>query len=353
MNFKEIMKQYYAKLYKEAWIKSIVAGSIIGFLSLLVFAFFDWIYLFGMYWLGAVVFVLVTAGAAVLFFYKKYRPNRKEIAKRVDSLGLEERVLTMNQFEGDNSFIAIKQREDTMHALQKVNSKLIKITLSIPLIVLLCVSFVGSASMMTVTALSENGVIKGGKEIIDPDGPDPEDIVKTFELNYEPLGEGVIEGEVFQVVEEGQNGTPVMAIPDDGYAFVSWSDGLEDPYRIDLKVSEDMTLYAVFQMADDGAGNQTGEAGDGDGEDGDSAPEGAPQEEGQNGEGDEDGDEDGLGKGGKYEPANQVYDGETYYGGEVFENAYSDAIDRMNENGGNGDGDNKDVGNDYFKIIAK
>lgn len=44
---------------------------------------------------------------------------------------------------------------------------------------------------------------------------------------------GRIEGEIEQRVKRGETGTPVIAVPDDGYAFV-WSDKWEKPIRQDI-----------------------------------------------------------------------------------------------------------------------
>ncbi len=57
-------------------------------------------------------------------------------------------------------------------------------------------------------------------------------IQTVFTYRYYWGGNGRLEGETTQKVKRGESGTPVTAVPDDGYAFV-WSDDWEDPTRQD------------------------------------------------------------------------------------------------------------------------
>ena len=159
---KKAFKDYNARLNKEAFVKSLICGLIIGFSVLLVSAIVFWLTAFNQTWLCAVIWAAATAGTTPIFYYKKFRPTVKEIAKRIDELGLEERMLTMAQFEGDNSYIAVRQREDAMHALSTVNAKLIKFVVSVPLIVTLAIVGISGTGMVTVAALSAAGVLDSG-----------------------------------------------------------------------------------------------------------------------------------------------------------------------------------------------
>ena len=316
---KRAFKDYNARLNKEALMKSLICGLIIGFSALFVSAMIFWLTAFNHTWLCAVVWAVVTAGTTPIFYYKKFRPSVREIAKRIDSLGLEERMLTMSQFEGDNSYIAVRQREDAMRALSTVNAKLIKFAISVPLCIMLGLVGLSGMGMATVAALSEAGVIESGKDIIEESVlPEP----KKFEISYDVKGAGMIEGDIFQIVEEGKNASPIMAVPDDEWVFLEWSDGSTDPYREELNVQSNMELIAIFSPTQDGF------PGDGEGEEGDSDSE-APPEEG----GEKPGDDPGQGKpNADWSPTNQVIDGETYYGGTTYDNAYEDVIAELTQN---------------------
>jgi hypothetical protein len=65
-------------------------------------------------------------------------------------------------------------------------------------------------------------------------------------LKYVAGQGGVIEGDTTQYVIAGYSGTTVVAVPDEGYTFLRWSDGNPNPTRTDTKVSRDMNITATF-----------------------------------------------------------------------------------------------------------
>lgn len=337
---KKAFKDYNVRLNREAFIKSLICGLIIGFSALLVSATVFWLTAFNQTWLCAVIWAVATAGTTPIFYYKKFRPTVREMAKRIDKLGLEERMLTMAQFEGDNSYIAVRQREDALRALSTVNAKLIKFVVSVPLIITLAIVGVSGTGMVTVAALSAAGVLDSGKDIIEEVVlPEPEE----YEISYDVKGAGMIEGDIFQIVVEGKNATAVMAVPDDEWVFLEWSDGSTDPYREDMNIQSDMNLIAIFSPTMDAF------PGDGEGEEGDSDSEAPPEGE----EGGKPGDDPGKGStGGEWTPTNQVIDGETYYGGTTYDNAYEDVIAELTQNDEIPD-DLKAIIDSYFQTIEQ
>jgi hypothetical protein len=78
------------------------------------------------------------------------------------------------------------------------------------------------------------------------------DIVATaqFALNQYWLsynaGNGSIAGEALQSVAHGGEGTAVEAIPDIGYYFFQWSDGVTDNPRTDTDVRKDLHISAIM-----------------------------------------------------------------------------------------------------------
>ena len=75
-----------------------------------------------------------------------------------------------------------------------------------------------------------------------------ERIVHT--LTYNAGENGMIDGEqqVIQNVEHGQDGASVTAIPDAGYRFRQWSDGVPTPARTDTNVVADGVFTAEFAV---------------------------------------------------------------------------------------------------------
>lgn len=332
----QLFKEYYARLAKEGFIKSLLCGLIVGFSVLFVAAAAFWYIGIKQFWILILAWLVATAAAIPVFYYGKFRPSKKEIARRIDDLGLEERILTMHHLENDTSYIAQKQREDAYAALNSVSANLIKFAISVPLIVIAAVSGVFGVGMTTVSAL-----VKPGSEIVGELTAEP---VKEYEVIYEAEDGGLIEGDMFQLVEAGKNATGVMAVAEEEWVFVEWSDGYTQPYREDLNIEKNLTFTAKFKQIEDG---EPGE-GEGDGE-GEEAGDQPGQEEGNPQPGKDGKPGDGQQGGGRNNSNTQIKDGKTYYGDE-YENALGDALDEVSQDGDLSE-DQRGVIGDYFDAI--
>ena len=65
-------------------------------------------------------------------------------------------------------------------------------------------------------------------------------------LTYTAGTGGSITGETSQPVLYGESGTAVTAVPDEGYEFVRWSDGVQTAARTDDNVTADISVTAEF-----------------------------------------------------------------------------------------------------------
>ena len=305
MTAKQLFDKHYSRLAWEGLFKALFCGLIVGFFVDTVVAFVLWYLGAKGLWWAIASFVVVTAATTPLFYFKLFKPSVKEVAKRLDALGLEERMITMTEFTEDTSYLATRQREDATVTLKSVDEKRIRFKFPTWLIVSLAVATVLGCGMTTVSGLSDAGIIDNGKDVIDNILPDPpvEYITITYVVSE---GEGLIEGDDVQIIEVGESATEVIAVADDGFAFVEWSDGITDPARTDTNVMESITLEAIFAPIGEGEGEGEGEGGG----------------EGQAGQGDEPGKSDqpteeegepNNGANGAYEENNLVKDGQTYY----------------------------------------
>ena len=321
MKNQQHFKRYLTKLRFEAFLKSLLSGLAVGFIANFITALVTWFTPYNGLWLSIGTLVGVTAVATLFFYFKKFYPSVMTNARRLDKLGLEERLITMVEYENDDSYIASAQREDAKAVLNSVDSRSIKLRLARKIWVSLLVCTTLGIGMTAVSTLAERGLLPGGDDIINSIIPkEPEVFIS---VTYDVEGAGSIDGEQDQLILLGSDATPVTAVPDEGYVFVEWSDGSTKPYRTDKDLEADVELYAVFEPAD-GEGGGDGE-GEGDGE-GDGDGQGEGQGNG-NGEGEGEGEGEGGGNssssgtssnpsngaGGKYEHSNQIIDGETYY----------------------------------------
>ena len=298
------------KLLAEALIRSTLWGVAVGAAASFLCAFVCWFLSFDGLILSIAAFAIGAVIAGVLFYFLHFRPSVKSNAKRLDSYGLDERVITMVELEGEDSFIARKQREDATAKLATIEPKQIKFRISTLVIVLASVFALLFAGMAVIEGLSSIGIIPTGSEVwqmIFPPEPPPE-----YNLVYTAGKGGYLIGEDKQTVTEGEDATPVLAVADDGFMFYAWSDGVTTPHRTDESVNRPITVNAVFIAVDDLA----------DKPDDKDEPDDVP---GDKGPGQPNGDPSNSG-GGKYVETNQVIDGETYYR-DVYEEFYNKAME--------------------------
>lgn len=415
----EVFKKYYKKIGRESILKSLLYGLTIGFSLAFVCIAAGWLAGFkaGIY-IGLGAFVLSVAVATPLFYNYKFRPTTKKIAQRIDTLGLEERMLTMAELENDNSFMAMKQREDAMNAMKSVSCEMPKIAVSVPLIAAVAVS----ATLGTGITVAAAAMPEGGKSFVDSFKEK-----KTYEITYAVEGKGWVidfsknenaklieaankreeqrkkdtingkevtedekipgtfsdrlnialtlaekEDAIATTILDGANAEDVtykisvtegdefsitlMALPQEGYVFVGWSDGAISPYREDVGVSESKTITAVFSEVanwQDGEGDNGEEGGEG-GKEGDSDPNASGNSGGDpskgNGSNDNSNPSDGI-DGAKESAANRVIDGQTYYG-DVFDDYYRAMLERMANDSSMTEAEKKAI-SDYLDSIRK
>lgn len=352
---KKLFNKYYKRLMFHGIIKALFLGLIVSFVGLLVSSVVCWIIGFKALWLCLTIFGGLLVVSTPIFYFVLYKPDTLEIARRIDETGLEERMITMTELDGDDSFIARMQREDAIKALKSVDAKLLKFTISVPVLVVLGCSVVLGIAAATVEGLYQTGVIEPGKDVI----VNPANQPKIYNIEYDVNGDGEIDGDIYQGIEEGKSGTLVEAKALDGYTFVKWvdKDGNtvgEEPARMETNVTSDIVLIAEFQEIsydDSGDGEGDGDEGEGEGDEGDG--EGKPKQgndsSSDNG-GKEKGDSSqGSGASSSYEENNQVYDGNHDYKSE-YEGARDDAMGDMSGNN-NYSGDNRDIASGYFDTI--
>ncbi len=72
--------------------------------------------------------------------------------------------------------------------------------------------------------------------------------INSYTITYEPGVNGSIEGSTPQTVNHGDDGAPVLAVPDEGHHFLQWSDGSTENPRTDTSVTEDILVTANFSI---------------------------------------------------------------------------------------------------------
>lgn len=277
----QLFRQYYVRVRREAIFKSLLWGAAIGFLAAFVAAFVGWMTYFpSRFFVTLGVFVVAAAGTTLLCYFVFFRPTAKDVAKKVDALGLEERMITMLELEQSDDYIALRQREDANRSLAKMGMNKFKFAVSLSLVILLSVSGVCALSMTTVTGLSDLGIVPSGAQLVDEaQGRNPANFI---EVSYAATEGGYIYGEQEQTIRKGEQTGTVIAVADEGYRFYRWTDGYPYPARSDAGVDESTVYTAWFVVMDDDAAPENpfgDEATDQPPEDGNDSEERDPDDE--------------------------------------------------------------------------
>lgn len=72
--------------------------------------------------------------------------------------------------------------------------------------------------------------------------------INLYALSYGADGHGSIDGVSPQTVEHGASGLAVTAVPEKGYHFTAWSDGLTAATRTDSGITQDLSVRASFAV---------------------------------------------------------------------------------------------------------
>ena len=329
MKNNKFFPEHQQRLKNEAILRSVLCGLAVGFGANFVAALVTWLLPINGIVICLAVLLGVTAIATPIFYVKRFRPNDTMNARRIDRLGLEERLITMVELEDNDSCIAKAQRADAQAALAAVDSKQLKFRISTAIVTAVIICTVLGGGMTTVNALGELGVLPSGDELLNSFVDEVQTVY--VKVDYVAGAGGMIEGDEAQIVVQGGNTEAVTAVAEDGYMFKRWSDGLTDPTRYDVGVMEDITITAEFMELDgddtddDGTGDKPSDAvGNSDISNGD-----------ENDEGDDDNDSDNESSGGgAWEPNNQIIDGKTYYR-EILEE-YQEAAEELLKDPDNG-----------------
>jgi hypothetical protein len=343
-------------------------------------------------------------GISVLFpvlYFKKFKYTEIQLAKRIDDLGLEERVLTMIELKDNDSFIAKKQKEDTLNVLKTVEvndlkgkyrkqsflsifsttlaSLVIALSLMFPNIkeiiiahgepkYTIKVSAEGLGFVIDYSKYENQSLINAVSKKQEQDQIDkinnkeivelkqfPTAFSNRISVNYRCFGDidatMVLDGANFEDISykiKSDETHILMALPYKGYVFIGWSDGFVSPFReIDNYSTDLIALFDEVSSVGENMPDKQEEPGDKDGS-ADSESDGIGPE--GNGTGKTNND-DSWGDGAKGSPANQVINGETYYG-DIFNQSYQEAVERIKNDTNLTDAQKKAI-TDYFESIRK
>lgn len=353
----QLFKTYKRRMTLSAVISSAKYGLSLGGIAAFLASLLSWLFEFNQIWVALVVWAVVATVCGVIIYFV-IRPDDMKVASRIDSMGLEERTITMMGLEDSDSTIAQLQRSDAIQQIESASHGMIKSSFPI---FSLGSSITGATlsvgqSVATYIGLGVAGLAGAGMILVDglagigvfpsPDLDGLNDKENYVTVSYIADDGGFINsasgiGEE-QILSPGQNAEPVTAEAEDGWVFVRWSDGSTNPGRTDRNITQNMIYTATFEeigtgIGGDGDGDSIDSDSDGDydqnapeseesqgggdGNDGASGGEGDGSGDKGEGSGEGDGGQEGTGNGqgqgqgsgGGWSDSNLVIDGDTPY----------------------------------------
>lgn len=256
-----------SELKKESIIKSVLVGMTIGLSVAFVIAFIAWFFDgFKGLWVSVGVGLGLWAVSAPLLYFFKFIPNDMTVMQRLDRSGLDERMVTMYELRGDNSYMATRQREDAQRAfdaaVKATGGALVKVKIATAIICAASVVGCVGVTMTVVTGLCDYGVIPSVNQMMSADWHFGAGVnggrVYTVEFVVDKQGTGTIDGveKVSKSVSAGGSSS-VTARPaaDQGgkmYYLDRWEDSDGNVYLpnssvfVVRNVNKSMTYTAVF-----------------------------------------------------------------------------------------------------------
>ena len=342
MENNELFRIYKQRMTLSAVVTSACCGLAAGGLAAFISALACWIFNFDSIWLPIGIGIGVAVTVGVLVYFLKLRPTPRKIAGKIDSMGLEERTITMLDLEGSESTMAQLQRSDAISKINNVSAAQIKAafpvySLGIAATVTLGVAIAAATAMTVLQGLAGIGIAP------DPDiGGINNGREKFVTVSYVIDDGGMIMGgDEEQILLPGEDAETVTAEAEDGWVFLRWRDGNKNPTRTDIDVEEDLIATAIFEeigTGGDGSGDGDGSGTEGEGDFDQNAPDPDESEGGGNGQGGDGGEGDGSGNqgegngggsggeegegngsgqgngsGGGWSDSNNIIDGETPY----------------------------------------
>lgn len=336
------LNKFNSKLTLEAVFKAVLLGLSVGFASCGLIALITWL-------AGFKDGIWVALGAGFGFgvltmplFYLLFRPTEVQTARRVDALGLQERAVTMLEYQQDDSLMASRQRANANDHIAATDASAIPFVIPMWIVSVLVCTFLFCASFVVVGLLFKLQIIDNP---IGPANPLEQFVAAT----YIAEDGGEIIGETDQLLSPGEDATTVTAVAMNGYMFVGWNDGNNNPERTDLNITEDLEIYAMFEALDgDGDGEQVngdvpgnegdqatdqpgddgGQAEGGDGDGSGDKGDGEGSGSGDQNKGDGKGDGQGEGAGGKWSEGNKIINGEIFYR-DYLDQYHADAMQEL------------------------
>lgn len=117
------LKQFRRKINAEAILRAVITGLAAGLGKMAaVLLFGRLVYQELMLQEAGLAAIVLWLAVTVFCYVVLFKPKNKEVLARIDSLGLEERIITMEELKHSDTVMAKKQRQDALEHLEELDS---------------------------------------------------------------------------------------------------------------------------------------------------------------------------------------------------------------------------------------
>ena len=201
MNVEQQINRFKRRIILNSTINSIIYGLIGAFVFSTIITII--LFLFNTKNIGItlLIFIFSLIVFSLICYFWRFRVTKKAMAKQIDSLGLDERVITMLEYQNDDSIFARLQREDAYKKLSEISVKQIKINIKKVTLVVLGITLVMFAASFT---LPNPQIIEELPPVVTPEEPSKEDliIIEMLEKVREIINNSEVEQEIKNKLHE-------------------------------------------------------------------------------------------------------------------------------------------------------
>lgn len=121
-NYRKKIRRFQRRLNLEAWLRAGTVGVLVGSIGMVLCLLYGRMVLHRIVFTESVMAALGILLVATAATYIMLLPKKKELLARIDALGLKERMITMEELQGEETVIAKKQREDAIQHLEQLDT---------------------------------------------------------------------------------------------------------------------------------------------------------------------------------------------------------------------------------------
>lgn len=165
METNEKLKKIKKKMIIESILNSLLNGFIFGILVTILLTLILYLIGFKNILVSIIIMLVLSLALSSYFYFSRFRPTLKKVARRIDQLGLQERVITSIEYEEDEGLLARLLKEDTNEKLDTFKMELVKLKINKKVMIAVISSIVVFIGILFIPARSFSNILTPGDSV--------------------------------------------------------------------------------------------------------------------------------------------------------------------------------------------